>query len=101
MDDLRQFVTDAAVKELRTQLSDDSVDAHGTSVQVDGSFRMVRLVEAIVRASVDEHPEIVEEVARTIATGEYGANWEEHKDEAVLIICAVRSRILSMLDPLP
>ncbi|KQN09956.1 hypothetical protein ASE85_03230 [Sphingobium sp. Leaf26] len=100
MDDLRQFVTDAAVKELRTQLGDESADNHGTSVQVEGSFRMVRVADAIIRAAVDTHDPIIQEVARTLAGG-LGEDWEDYRGEAADVIGAVRGRILAMLDPLP
>ncbi|WBQ17859.1 hypothetical protein [Sphingobium yanoikuyae] len=98
MDDYRQKVTDAAVRELRYQMGDDSVDARGTSVQIDGSFRMARVIEAIIRAAIDDkNPKIVEEVARTMA----GDHWQSVTSEAGEAIMAVRCRIIDLLDPLP
>jgi hypothetical protein len=97
MDDFRQKVTDAALDELRRQLGDESVSSHGTSVEIDGSFRMVRVIDAIIRAAVSDHAAIVEEVARTLG----GEDWEDRTDDAADAISAVRGRILEMLDPLP
>ena len=76
MDDFRQQVVDAAVRELRHQLGDGSVDQHGTRVQVDGSFKMARVAEYILRTALDSRDErIIEEVARALrVTGGTGKN---------------------------
>lgn len=95
----RQKVVDAAVAELRYQLGDDAVDQYGTRVQIEGSFKMARVIEAIIRAALDNNAAVVEEIARNIAPD--SNDWETHADTATDALVAARSAILTQLDPLP
>lgn len=98
MDDFRQQVVDAAVRELRHQLGDDSVDAHGTLVQVDGSFKMARVAEYILRTALDSRDErIIEEVAKGIARD--GRDWEEFRDQAIDAITSMYGIMTALIDP--
>lgn len=95
----RQKVVDAAVAELRYQLGEDAVDQHGTRVQIEGSFKMARVVEAIIRTALDDNAAIVEEIARNIAPD--SNDWEIYVDTATDALTAACSAILAQLDPLP
>src|SRR3546814_2559830 len=77
----RQHLVDAAVAELRYQLDPDSVAQHGTHVQVDGSFKMARVIEAVMRVAFTENDAIIDEVAKAITPA--GEEWrsEEHTSE--------------------
>ncbi|MDH2134939.1 hypothetical protein N5J77_27790 [Sphingobium yanoikuyae] len=98
MDDFRQQVVDAAVRELRHQLGDDSVDAHGTLVQVDGSFKMARVCEYVLRTALDSRDErIIEEVAKGIARD--GRDWEEFRDQAIDAITSMFGIVTALMDP--
>lgn len=95
----RQKVVDAAVAELRYQLGEEAVDQHGTRVQIEGSFKMARVVEAVIRAALDDDGAIVEEVARNIAPD--AKDWVAYADTATDALAAACSAILAQLDPLP
>lgn len=98
MDDFRQQVVDAAVRELRHQLGDGSVDQHGTRVQVDGSFKMARVAEYILRTALDSRDErIIEEVAKCIARN--GRDWEESRDQAIDAITSMYGIMTALIDP--
>src|SRR3546814_20107676 len=74
----RQHLVDAAVAELRYQLDPDSVAQHGTHVQVDGSFKMARVIEAVMRVVFTDNDAIIEEDAKAITTdGEDRYAWCE------------------------
>ncbi|EIZ79241.1 hypothetical protein WSK_2086 [Novosphingobium sp. Rr 2-17] len=95
----RQRVVDAAVKELRYQLGDGAVDQYGTKVEIEGSVKMSRVAEAIIRAALTSEDAIIEEIARNIAPD--ATDWEAYKDTATDALIAARSAILVQLDPLP
>ena len=98
MDDFRQQVVDAAVRELRHQLGDGSVDQDGTRVQVDGSFKMARVAEYILRTALDSRDErIIEEVAKGIARD--GRDWEESRDQAIDAITSMYGIMTALIDP--
>src|SRR3546814_4726278 len=80
----RQHLVDAAVAELRYQLDPDSVAQHGTHVQVDGSFKMARVIEAVMRVAFTENDAIIDEVAKAITpAGEEWSDWREAATDAI------------------
>ncbi|MGN6096617.1 MAG: hypothetical protein ACTHP8_10315 [Bosea sp. (in: a-proteobacteria)] len=95
----RQHLVDAAVAELRYQLDPDSVAQHGTHVQVDGSFKMARVIEAVMRVAFTENDAIIDEVAKAITPA--GEEWSDWREAATDAIAGVRGSILAQLDPLP
>lgn len=97
--DYRQKVVDAAVAELRHQLGVGSVSQSGTSLEVDGYFKMARVAEAVIRAALAHDDAIVEEIARNIAPT--AADWQSNTHTAIDALTAARAAILSRLDPLP
>ena len=97
--DYRQRLVDAAVAELRYQLDETAVAQHGTHVQVEGSFKMARVIEAVMRVAFTDNDAIIDEVAKSIALG--GEEWSDCRETASDAIVAVRGSILSQLDPLP
>jgi hypothetical protein len=97
--DYRQRLVDAAVAELRNQLGVEAVDQNGTHVQIEGSFKMARVIEAVMRIAFDQNDAIVEEVAKSIAPA--GDDWTASRETAVDALAGVRGSILSQLDPLP
>lgn len=97
--DYRQRLVDTAVAELRYQLDADTVAQHGTHVQVDGSFKMARVIEAVMRVAFTENDAIIDEVAKSIAPNR--EEWFDWRDAATDAIAAVRGSILAQLDPLP
>jgi hypothetical protein len=97
--DYRQRLVDAAVADLRYQLDPESVAQSGTHVQIEGSFKMARMIEAIMRVAIDPSEAMIEEVARSIAPN--SEEWPDYRDMAIDAIAAVRGSILSQLDPLP
>ena len=98
MDDFRQRVVDSAVKELRHQLGDDSVDARDTFVQVEGGFKMARVCEYVLRTALDSRDErIIEEVAKGIARD--GRGWEEFRDQAIDAITSMYGIVTALMDP--
>jgi len=100
MDDYRQTVVDAAVKELRHQLGDESVDVRGTFVQVEGGFKMARVAEYILRTALDSRDErIIEEVAKGIARD--GRPWEDFRDQAVDAVTSMHGIMTGLMDPSP
>ncbi|NBB41370.1 hypothetical protein [Sphingobium yanoikuyae] len=100
MDDFRQMVVDAAVKELRHQLGEDEVDVHGTMVQVEGGFRMARVCEYVLRTALDSRDErIIEEVARGIARD--GRPWEDFRDQAIDALTSMFGIMTALMDPSP
>lgn len=96
MDYRNRFVA-SAVSELRHQLGPEAVEHHGTSVQVEDSFNMARLAEAVIKGAVFPNTAIVEEVARTLAPA--GEDWEGYRDPAEDVLAAIRGAILTQLDP--
>ena len=97
--DLRQKIIDAAVRELRNQLSDNAVGQSGTYIQVEGTFRAARVVEAIICSAIVDAPEIVEEVSKAIAP--QVDEWEGYTEKTVDALAAMRGSLLRLLDPLP
>ena len=65
--DYRQYLVDAAVEEMSRQLGSDHVIQHGTRVDLDGSIKMARVLEAVFRAIFDRSDAMVEEIARSLA----------------------------------
>src|SRR3546814_5177511 len=86
----RQHLVDAAVAELRYQLDPDSVAQHGTHVQVDGSFKMARVIEAVMRVAFTENDAIIDEVAKAITPA--GEEWSDWREAATDAIAGVRGR---------
>lgn len=97
--DYWQRVADAAVADIDYQMEGIGVQQHGASVQIDGSFKILRVAEAIVKAAIVPEEGIVEEVAKAITPR--GEEWASYKDVATDALAAVRGAILTMLDPLP
>ncbi|RYM09227.1 hypothetical protein [Sphingobium cupriresistens] len=95
----RQRIADAAVADVRYQLDPQYVGQEGTSVQIEGSFRISRVAEAIIKAALIPEELIIEEVAKAITPS--GHAWEGYREPAVDAIAAVRGAILTLLDPLP
>jgi hypothetical protein len=95
----RQRLVDAAVVELRNQLGEEAVDQHGTRVQIEGSFKMARVIEAVMRVALTGNDAIIDEVAKSIAP--IREEWPDCRKTATDAIAGVRGSILSQLDPLP
>lgn len=97
--DYRQRLVDAAVAELRYQLDENAVAQLGTHVQIEGSFKMARVIEAVMRVAFTENDAIIDEVAKAIAPDR--EEWSDCREMATDAIAGVRGSILSQLDPLP
>src|SRR3546814_20960634 len=95
----RQHLVDAAVAELRYQLDPDSVAPHGTHMQVDGSFKMARVIEAVKRVAFTENDAIIDEVAKAITPA--GEEWSDWREGATEAIAGVRRLLLDQLNRLP
>ncbi|WP_159108122.1 hypothetical protein, partial [Novosphingobium sp. MBES04] len=97
--DYRQNITHAVIAEIRHQLDGIGVDHCGTTLQVDGSFKLIRVVEAIIKSSLIPEENLVKEVAISITPP--GHSWHSYRDAAVDAIAALNGSILTLLDPLP
>lgn len=97
--EFRQKVVDAAIEEMRRQLGQEFVQVHGTRVDIEGSFKMARVLEAAFAAAFDGNPGLIEEVARSLAP--VGDEWENHVDPATDAVMSVAGYIASRIDPLP
>jgi hypothetical protein len=95
----RERLVDAAVAELRYQLDEHAVAQHGTLVQVDGSLKMARVIEAVMRVAFTDNDAIIDEVAKAIAPDR--EEWSDSREIAIDAITGVCGSILFQLDPLP
>jgi len=68
-------------------------------VQIDGSFKMARVIEAVMRVALTENDAIIDEVAKAITPA--GEEWSDWREAAVDAVAGVRGSILAQLDPLP
>lgn len=98
MNQFRKMVVDAAVRELRHQIDERSVEQSGSFIQVDSGFKMGRLAEAIINAALDPQNDIlVEDVARNLAPD--ADDWEDFKAQAMDAILAMSASVRHQLDP--
>jgi hypothetical protein len=98
--DYRHNVVEAAIAELRHQISEDSIWIEGTRVQVEGQFKMARVAEAIVSvAFADDDEALVNAVLKMFPA----AKGEEHFHtvDANALLWDLREVMLRRLDPLP
>jgi hypothetical protein len=96
----RQQLVDAAVAELKAQLGADCVWQEGTHVQVEGFFKMARVVEsAIGNAFTDDDDALVNAVLEMFPA-EKGCE-RERNGEATDLLWNLRAVMMKRLDPLP
>lgn len=101
MTDYRQFLVDAAVADLRHQLYPEDVRQEGTHVSVADSFKMARVIEAVMRVALTEHnDDIVDAVVRHMSLDMNDRNLHP-PDMAADLLYDIRQIILTKLDPLP
>lgn len=100
MSDYRQLLVNAAVAELRSQLGGDCVRLDGTRVQVEGTFKMARVIEAVMNVALSgREPEIIATAVRYLTLGE--ASRFDPEDMAADLLLDVLGHITDTLDPLP
>ena len=95
-----QRLVNAAVAELRSQLGEDGVRLEGTRVHVEDTFKMARVIEAVMNVALSgREPEIIATAVRYLTLGE--ANRFDPEDMAADLLLDVQGIILDKLDPLP
>ncbi len=109
--DARQRWVDAAVAELQHQLGRDAVAQSGTRVNVDGVFKMTRVLKAAMCAAFEGQGHIFDALVDTLADSHVIASeTRASPDEDDFIrfhaladtaMKAKRDAMLRQLDPLP
>lgn len=101
----RQKLVDAAASELERQLGEDGVDQSGTRLQIEGSFKMTRVLEAVVRVAFHANTGLQEAIGRDLTRilGECGATLDPRFIElhAIDVLSTIEGWMLAELDPLP
>lgn len=98
--DYRHSVVEAAIAELRHQVSEDSIWIEGTRVQCEGAFKMTRIAEAIVGvAFTGDDDALVNTVLATFPPAR--GNEHAHRLDANALLWDLRDVMLRRLDPLP
>lgn len=98
--DYRQLVVNAAIAELQSQLDAEHVQQTGTHVEVEGTFKMARVVEASLRAALTKDQDALIAVVIRALQEERGTH-DQLRDEATDLLYDICHAVVSRLDPLP
>lgn len=100
MSDYRQLLVNAAVAELKSQLGEDRVRLEGTRVHVEDTFKMARVIEAVMNVALSgRQPEMITTVMHYLSMDK--GDLIHPEDIAADLLLDVQSIILNKLDPLP
>lgn len=101
----RQQLVDVAVSELQRQLGEEGVDQSGTRLQIEGSFKMARVLEAVVRVAFHHNMGLQDAIGRDITRilGESGVTIDPSMValHAIDVLNTIEGWMLAELDPLP
>jgi hypothetical protein len=98
--DLRYQLVNASIDAIRLEIGAASVQQFGTRVELDGPFKVPRMLEAALRVICNDMPE---ELVKIVARGiEDTCTCDGHAhDLAYDIIASICNYLIDQLDPMP